>query len=377
MAEEDPSQERRSDNFQRGRGYPNRSFSRYRGRGGRGRGDVQRTLHELGVTDLREHLNRKHHTDQSKSVPPSDPSYNFLRDPTREQTSPVSKSPSSQRPGRSKTQDTYIQNPLNIVVELTTQTGQRNYSIDDAPVLHSIKHVPDYPDERSRGSRSARARGRSRHNVEERAKSTERKYEDKTDEKGPSQMRSRSVEGRSDASSTRGRSSFRSRGHYRGRQRNTEYENVGRGSKTRGRGRGRSFRYRGDASNRKYQPSDDYREAQADPTEPEENWDEAADKECIKKQSNSEETDDPHTPEENEEPSNDAEEEEDTPEPEDPNKSSELENEPLLEDLQATIAKENLVVTSSDENENKNKKRTVRFKENEGAGEEQSDDVKG
>ncbi|XP_057651027.1 uncharacterized protein LOC130890749 [Diorhabda carinulata] len=180
MADPTQQNEARSDNYCKDR-YFHSSNRPYRGRGrGRGRDyrvdNVERALSELGVRDLREHLDRKHQNEQSKSGPPSDPSYNYLKDPLREnednsanvQSSSLLRSHSYRGRGRSRyEEDTFIQNPMNIKVELITSTGQRSCTLNEGSKLADIKHIPDYEHPQRGGfvrSRSSRGRGRGRFN---------------------------------------------------------------------------------------------------------------------------------------------------------------------------------------------------------------------
>lgn len=165
------------------------------------------------VEDLREKLNRKkqeREEAQSKGIgPPPDPSYNFLRDPAREDESHQTE---AKTPGRKSERHDYnphfkprqegyghersyrgrgrqhfprnqqrpqtIQ-PVNIKVELATSTGTRSCTFDEETKLPEIKHVPDRYDgaqrsynqrnfynknsPRGRGGRG-RARGRNTYN---------------------------------------------------------------------------------------------------------------------------------------------------------------------------------------------------------------------
>lgn len=49
------------------------------------RPNVKKAIHNFGVTDLREFLDKKHQEqDDTSKVPPPDPQYSYLKDPTRE-----------------------------------------------------------------------------------------------------------------------------------------------------------------------------------------------------------------------------------------------------------------------------------------------------
>lgn len=267
MADYGPSDEPRPDNYHRGRGQQNRPPFRGRGRG-RGRGDnrfhnVQRTLNDLQVSDLREHLDRKHLHEQIRYGPPSEPSYSYSRDYIRDDYNQPPKGPNVQRSnsyssrrgrGRPQYQEgTFIQNPLNIKVQVSAATGHRNCSIDEDATLLNIKHIPDtqfsFLHERPRGTRSVRARGTrfstdsASYGGQVRAKSTERRHDGFYENRG-SRVRSKSVEARGDTSGGRGRGNYRGRG--RGDNRSTEWESQIKDNdfrnKFRGRGTGRGNR---------------------------------------------------------------------------------------------------------------------------------------
>ncbi|XP_076273105.1 uncharacterized protein LOC143204445 [Rhynchophorus ferrugineus] len=189
---------------------------------------VRKAVHNFGVRDLRDLLNKKHQDQgddptqhkenepRSKGInPPPDPTYNFLKDSSRDQgkppgarrnessygrpghydnfrrgkESPVSQSSGgdsdgpkkelrfsdSPRVGRgsfrggrnaNRKKEERIANPVNIKVELT-EAGQRNCVLDENTKLPDIKHVPDkhYQSRgsyRSRGSFRGRGRGRGK-----------------------------------------------------------------------------------------------------------------------------------------------------------------------------------------------------------------------
>lgn len=215
MAESSQQNEATSEYYYRER-YFHPSNRPYRGRGrGRSRDyrvdHVERALSELGVRDLREHLDRKHQHEQPRGGPPSDPAYNYLKDPLREnqdnsakvQPSPLFRSHSYRGRGRSRHEkDTFIQNPVNIKVELSTSTGQRSCSLNEGSKLADIKHIPDYEQFQRGGfmrGRGFRGRGRGRFNNNEsgegpiiRSKSTERRSNNEV----RSHNRSKSVENR-------------------------------------------------------------------------------------------------------------------------------------------------------------------------------------
>ncbi|XP_072383522.1 uncharacterized protein [Diabrotica undecimpunctata] len=257
---EPPQYYEKSDHYYRGRSF-HRPPHRARGRG---RGDsrayhVQRTLEELNVTDLRQHIDRIH--EQSRSGPPSDPTYNYSKNSPRDHdgfipkaSTSLQRSNSGRGRGRPKNQDSFIQNPMNIQVHFSTSTGERNYTVDEDSKLADIRHVPDYQLPRGRGSftrgRTIRLRGRGRNIGEQadeeqrvRAKSVERR---RHDQRG-SQVRSRSVEYRH-----RDGDGESSEGHFRGRGRGStsnysEYNRDGDGESSeghfRGRGRGSTSNY--------------------------------------------------------------------------------------------------------------------------------------
>uniref|UniRef100_A0A6P7FKA5 Uncharacterized protein LOC114328650 n=1 Tax=Diabrotica virgifera virgifera TaxID=50390 RepID=A0A6P7FKA5_DIAVI len=267
-----PQYYEKSDNYYRGR-----SFHRppHRGRG-RGRGDsrasapstyqVQRTLDELNVTDLRQHIDRIH--EQSRSGPPPDPTYNYSKNSPRDNegynpkvSTSLQRSNSGRGRGRQKNPDLFIQNPMNIQVRVSTSTGERNYSALEDSKLADIRHVPDYQLPRGRGSftrgRTIRSRGRGR-NIGEpadeeqrvRAKSVERR---RHDQRG-SQVRSRSVEYRHHDGDGE-----RSEGHFRGRGRGStsNYSEYNRSRYPSGEGQGSASSY--SEYNRSRYPSDGQR----------------------------------------------------------------------------------------------------------------------
>ncbi|KAJ8973420.1 hypothetical protein NQ317_016703 [Molorchus minor] len=167
---------------------------------GRGRLDpyVSKALQNFGVTDMREWLDKKHQQEGhgseqvSKGGPPPDPTYNYLKDPSREQA-PYEhgwkNKDRQERPNESWSRDSprgndswlrgtsrgsrgkrggfikdsrpsgdeksiYIQNPINVKVELSTATGKRSYTFDEETKLGDIKHIPDqkpFSHDRGRG----------------------------------------------------------------------------------------------------------------------------------------------------------------------------------------------------------------------------------
>ncbi|KAJ3643954.1 hypothetical protein Zmor_011167 [Zophobas morio] len=147
----------------------------------RARPSHSRIYQHLGVRDLREIIDRKRQERgqiNECGVPPSDPSYNYLKDPLREsaeqnvqelrQTFPRKpknndnfKRDREHHKGQTTSQVKYndIKNPLNIKVEFSTSTGEHVYKLDESLVLPTIKHVPDH---RPVQNRSFRGRGRGR-----------------------------------------------------------------------------------------------------------------------------------------------------------------------------------------------------------------------
>ncbi|KAJ8940452.1 hypothetical protein NQ318_007153 [Aromia moschata] len=173
--------------------HPNRPNYPHRGRG-RPDPHVSKALHNFGVTDLREWLDKKHQQEGQSgkgSGPPPDPSYNYLKDPMRENSSREEQTrkyhkehpekPSDSwsrgnyssrefrgRRGGGSTRDdrhsdtekpSYIQNPVNIKVELKTATGERSYSVDEETKLADIRHVPDRKHQERRSFRGEKERG--------------------------------------------------------------------------------------------------------------------------------------------------------------------------------------------------------------------------
>nr|XP_023017597.1 zinc finger CCCH domain-containing protein 4-like [Leptinotarsa decemlineata]XP_023017599.1 zinc finger CCCH domain-containing protein 4-like [Leptinotarsa decemlineata]XP_023017600.1 zinc finger CCCH domain-containing protein 4-like [Leptinotarsa decemlineata] len=250
-----------------------------RGRG-RGRPDphVMKAMHFFGVRDLREILDRKHQeeamrggpTDSSWSDPELEDSYHQQhKDRQASQGGPPSRGSRGRGNARGRNKPTFIQNPLNVMVQFSTSTGERNYSVDENNTLDDIRHVPDHMyslqpfgekvkgrggnwrgrpreagviggEERGRGNeRRGRGRGRGmstrnrefEDGFEVRAKSAERSdrmpendvKEHRARGRGKN-VRSRSVETRDRVEvrdferDPRGRGgSFRGRGHRRGR----------------------------------------------------------------------------------------------------------------------------------------------------------------
>ncbi|XP_018572607.1 plasminogen activator inhibitor 1 RNA-binding protein-like [Anoplophora glabripennis] len=152
--------------------HQNRPGSSYRGRG-RANASVSKALHFFGVRDLREILDRKHQDeDQTKSGPPPDPSYNYLKDPSRENANEHQshryrerisgdtyprghyfrgsrgrgRGGGSFRENRQYESDkpSFIQNPVNIKVEVIASTGERNCQLDEETKIADIKHIPNY-----------------------------------------------------------------------------------------------------------------------------------------------------------------------------------------------------------------------------------------
>ncbi|KAG5874180.1 hypothetical protein JTB14_015029 [Gonioctena quinquepunctata] len=294
------------------------------GRGrGRGRSDPHATkvLHNFSERDFRELHDRKHQEEQMRGGPPADPSYNYLSDPEREnfdhshkerhsqtyQGGPTSWAPRGRgtRRGNERSRPpSFIQNPLNIQVQFSTSTGERNYHVDESNILGDIKHVPDYMYPRGRGGHSrgrpresrgerrgrgrggpGRGRGQQSAGIEVRSKSVERgekMFESEVRNDKPrgrgGYRRSKSVETRDKAStnvsegeesesrcseseSRNAESGVRgARGEFRGR---------GRGGRGRGQRRGQG-RHWSNSANRNRQ-SKENTEVPEVPTE--ENWD--------------------------------------------------------------------------------------------------------
>ncbi|KAJ8913939.1 hypothetical protein NQ315_015176 [Exocentrus adspersus] len=146
---------------------------------GRPNPSVSKALHLFGVTDLREVLDKKHQEqEQTRSGPPPDPSYNYLKDPLREnthgqQTHKQYKGPHSDKAGGGDTypksrifrgsrgqgrgtgfsrgnhhyaskKSTFEQNLVNIKVEVATSTGERSCVLDEETKLADIKPTPNY-----------------------------------------------------------------------------------------------------------------------------------------------------------------------------------------------------------------------------------------
>ncbi|CAG9823001.1 unnamed protein product [Phaedon cochleariae] len=156
---------------------------------GRGRTDphVMKALHNFGVRDLRELLDRKHQDEQDQ-----------------EEQQPIAPRGRGRYIGPSE--HSFIQNPINIKVQLMTATGERNYSLSQDDKLLDIKHIPDHDEQANELDW-----GRGRHN--------------------------RSLSG---LERGRGGSSYRDRGSsYRGRG----LPDRGRGSLDRGRGLSDRGRY--------------------------------------------------------------------------------------------------------------------------------------
>jgi hypothetical protein len=152
----------------------------------RGRGGQNRVYPHLGVRDLREIIDRKRSEREhiGDTVIPHDPSYNYLKDPSRENVDDCVQEPHKQVNTRKhnknypnnnfkKDKDSYgahashqprnkdIENPLNIQVEFSTSTGEHIYKLDESKVLPTIKHIPDRLPPQNRWFRG-RGRGRGR-----------------------------------------------------------------------------------------------------------------------------------------------------------------------------------------------------------------------
>ncbi|KAL1509130.1 hypothetical protein ABEB36_003918 [Hypothenemus hampei] len=193
---------------------------------------VQKAIQNFGVLDLREFLDKKHQDQDSKpqsnkKLPPPDPSYNYLKDPSRDHARSQRDDKPKKNPDRSlssknaqkkpqqtnkdqgftytspkyretkkelrfsdhtqvltesdsqkqsdgfkgrntsegfkgRVKEDKIENPVNIKIELSTETGQRNYTLDENTKIPDIKHVPDHiPNQRPyKGQFRGRGRGR-------------------------------------------------------------------------------------------------------------------------------------------------------------------------------------------------------------------------
>lgn len=136
------------------------------------------------VEDLREKLNRmrlggpnstKEETDKGDKAPPRDPSYNFLKDPLRDE--PIRrekkhKNPNKQKPARRQAENEketinppprptnerhykgvreiqeLLRKPINVNVEVSTTSGERKCVLDETKVVdisYSNKQYPHRP----------------------------------------------------------------------------------------------------------------------------------------------------------------------------------------------------------------------------------------
>lgn len=172
---------------------------------------VQKALQNFGVPDLRQLLDKKHqeqspeeqNTNRKAKLPPPDPEYNYLKDPAREvstpkgeelkkkrqPTTPRGRRPDQQSPkslqepsqegtpkkelrfadtvtkieqnAKQRGKQIVLENPVNIKVKVSLETGRRSCVLDENTIIPDIKHVPDQKPLRG-NFRGFRGRGRGR-----------------------------------------------------------------------------------------------------------------------------------------------------------------------------------------------------------------------